>query len=309
MSTFRLDPISKDAVVFAPERNKRPIDGWSSLKPASTKCPFCPGNEHLTPADTFYQKDNFNKWTIRSFPNKYPAFTEPSEHISGIQEVIVESVSHDVNMGHYTRGHLVKVLKAYKNRIASLKSVKNIKYIVVFKNHGFFAGASLEHPHSQVVGIDFVPKAVNKKLKRLKKFYNKTKKCYLCSPDHTKNKIYENSLFIAFVPESVRFAYECWIVPKDHKTYYEQSSHDELNKLAEIILKVFKAVNKCLGFPPFNLIINTGFLASHRSYFHWNIQLIPKTAQFAGFELATGIYINQINPGHAANQLKTYLDK
>ena len=177
MAELRLDPVDKYTVVIAPERNKRPKDVWDNSKNISGKCPFCPGNEDLTPPESFSLKDKLDKWTIRTFPNKYPAFIDSSKDYSGVQEVIVESASHNLNMGEYSEGHLFNILNTYKSRILSLKKKFDIKYIVVFKNHGVSAGASLFHPHSQIVGLDFVPQRIKEKIKILQSIYHTNNEC------------------------------------------------------------------------------------------------------------------------------------
>jgi len=304
MAEIRLDPVDKYTVVIAPERNKRPKDVWDNTKKISSKCPFCPGNEKLTPPDSFSLKDKLDKWIIRTFPNKYPAFIDSSKGISGIQEVIVESVSHNLNMGEYSKGHLTNILFAYKNRILALKKKKDIKYVIVFKNHGISAGASLVHPHSQIVGLSVVPPKIVEKTNVLADLYHKNKTCHYCMMGKTSNSIYENSSFRSFIPETARFSYECWITPKTHNAYYEQTTSDQLENLADVILKLLKAVNDLLKYPALNLIINTEFDKKNEQFFHWNIQLIPRTAQLAGFEMATGYYMNQVKPSQAADQLK-----
>ncbi len=304
MSDFRLDPVGKYYVVIAPERNKRPKDVWDKSKKISTKCPFCPGNEELTPQASFSLKDNLEKWTVRSFPNKYPAFKDSSKHISGTQEVIVESANHSLNMGDYSNGDLTNVLLAYKNRISSLKKKEEIKYVIVFKNHGILAGASLMHSHSQIVGLGLVPEEIRKQTKVLESLYQQNKQCYYCDLGKNSNMIYENDDFVSFIPETARFSYECWITPKTHSTYFEQLNNTQLGSLAEIILKLLGSINKYLDFPALNLLVNTGFDRKTEPFFHWNIQIIPRTDQLAGFELATGLYINQVKPSHAADHLK-----
>ncbi|KAA3609829.1 MAG: DUF4931 domain-containing protein [Calditrichaeota bacterium] len=304
MSEIRLDPVDNDAVVISPERNKRPKDNWDKSEKDITKCPFCPGNENLTPAENFSLKDDLKNWTIRSFPNKYPAFTDSSNHISGIQEVIVESVNHDLNMGEYSKVHLTDLLYTYKQRIAELKQQKSVKYVVVFKNHGVHAGASLAHPHSQIVGLGFIPQELKNKIERLERLYHKNKKCYYCGLAETSNIIYENDSFISFIPETAKYSYQSWIIPKEHFSYYEKTPSAMLGELADVILKILKSINRFLDCPPLNLIINSGFDVKANPYFHWNIQIIPRTAQLAGFEMATGCYINQVKPEQAAAHLK-----
>lgn len=307
MSELRLDPVEKYTVVIAPERNKRPKDIWENSNIISAECPFCPGNEEMTPPDSFSLKNNLEKWTIRTFPNKYPAFIDSSKAVSGTQEIIVESVNHNLNMGEYSQRHLTDILCTYKNRIISLKKKADIKYIVVFKNHGASAGASLFHPHSQIVGLGFVPAKIIEKTKALKSIFHKNSECYYCGLAKSSNTVYENNSFVSFIPETARFSYECWIIPKRHQTFYEETTPVQLEHLADVILKLLKSINGLLDFPALNLIINTGYGKKTKPFFHWNIQLVPRTTQLAGFEMATGFYINEVSALQAANQLKNLI--
>ena len=220
MSDLRTDPINKFSVVVAPERNKRPKDSFNGITDNSKTCPFCPGNEDQTPPESYRINDNYNNWIIRAFPNKYPAFTNSTEQkISGYQEVLVETVNHSQNMGLYSIGQLIQLVGAYKNRIQELKKRKKTQAIILFKNHGVYAGATLEHPHSQIVALDFIPHEIEFKQHKLKEFYVKNNECYFCSVIKKEQSIYESQFFKVIVPANGRFSYETWIIPKKHFTY------------------------------------------------------------------------------------------
>jgi len=306
MAEIRFDPIDRQTVVIAPERSKRPKDDFDSSKQNSKKCPFCPGNEDQTPPENFNNGDNIKNWTIRSFPNKYPAFTQlENGNNSGIQDVIVESDKHDINMGDFSQKHLRELLTVYKKRFESIKAKKSIKYILLFKNHGLMAGATLEHPHSQMVGLSFIPRNVEKRIAELRKYYNQNKQCYYCRLVDKTEKIFENKYFALIAPPVARFSYETWILPKNHQQHFELSGDEQLSDLAEILLKQIKALNMAQDKPAFNILLNNGLYDSnHDDVFHWNIQIIPRVSFQAGFEYATGMYINQVEPDRAVQELK-----
>jgi len=306
MAELRFDPINRHTVIIAPERSKRPKDDFISTEEVSKTCPFCPGNEDQTPPEKFNNRDKVKNWTIRSFPNKYPAFTQsPYGEISGIQDVIVDSDKHDINPGDFSLEHLKELLKVYKERIESIKINKNIKYILVFKNHGLMAGATLEHPHSQIVGLTFVPHAVKKSWQRLKKFYSQNNQCYYCSLIDKTDIVFENGSFVLISPKEARFSYETWILPRTHQVHYEEITDQQLNDLSEIFSKLIKTLNVMLNKPAFNVILNSGLYDENSDHFyHWNIQILPRISYQAGFECGTGMFINQVEPENAARELK-----
>ena len=306
MAELRFDPINRHTVIIAPERSKRPKDDFISTGEISKTCPFCPGNEDQTPPENFNNGGNVKTWTIRSFPNKYPAITQlPKGEISGIQDVIVESDKHDINPGDFTLGHLKELLKVYKERIESIKVNKNIKYILVFKNHGLMAGATLEHPHSQIVGLSFVPQEVEKTWQKLENYYSDNNQCYYCRLIDNSDVIFENNSFVLISPGAARFSYETWILPKRHQVYYEEITDQQLNDLSAIFSKQIKALNTMLSKPAFNVVLNNGLYDKNRQeFYHWNIQIIPRIFHQAGFEYGTGMFINQVSPENAAWELK-----
>lgn len=306
MAEIRFDPINRHTVVIAPERSKRPKDDFTKQEKKSKLCPFCPGNEELTTKENYSNGDNLKSWTIRSFPNKYPAFASlNNSNGTGVQDVIVETDQHDINMGDFSLDHLKEVLKVYKFRFNTIKQNKKVRYILAFKNHGLLAGASLEHQHSQIIGLSFVPDEIEQRTEQLKIFYNKIGKCYYCNLVDESDFVFENESFVLVFPKDGRFSHESWIIPKNHQTHYENISDNQLSDLSEILSKQIKKINSSLHNPAFNVFINNGLYDEKNSeIYHWYIQIIPRTSFLAGFELATGIYINQVEPEIAAKQFK-----
>jgi len=306
MAELRFDPINRYTVVIAPERSERPKDDFKDKKENSKVCPFCPGNEDQTPPENFSNRDNVNNWTIRSFPNKYPAFTSlDSSDISGIQDVIVESDKHDINMGDFSLEHFQELLKVYKRRFQEIKKNRRVKYILAFKNHGLMAGATLKHPHSQIVGLSFVPPQFKKRIQRLKAFYSDKKKCYFCNIIDESNAVFENKSFISISPNEARFSYESWILPRNHQVHFEDITNNQLSDLSEIFSKQIKTINSMLNYPAFNIILNNGLYNETKdNIYHWNIQIIPRVSYQAGFEWATGMFINQVEPENASREFK-----
>ncbi len=308
MADLLFDEIDSCSVVVAPERSKRPKDEFDSKYEAQIDCPFCPGNETLTPPESFYIGDSSQNWTIRTFPNKYPAFVKDNAntYLSGIQEVIVETNIHNQEPGQFSVDQLKNILDTYKNRIEYFSREHKAKYVLVFKNHGKHAGATLEHPHAQIVALYSVPQKVVQRNKKLEEYFLNNKKCYYCHLAKKSNLVVENNSFSCVMPNNAKFSYECLIFPKRHEAYYEHTSYSNFDDLAEIILKLEKAINSLLEFPSFNLILNNGVYVDslNRRSFHWHFQFIPRVTYLAGFEFATGMFIRQVDHKKAAKQLK-----
>lgn len=313
MAELLFDEINNYTILVAPERSKRPIDEFNSKNELYISCPFCPGNEVMTPPDNLIIRGSSQDWTIRIFPNKYPAFVQNQAEIqlAGVQEVVVETEKHQQKYDQFSKDQIKSILEAYKSRIEVLKAKKNVKYVVIFKNHGEKAGATLEHPHSQIVGLFSVPAKVKEKNNNLEEFFLSHKKCFYCHLRNVSNLVCENQSYFCVMPNEARFPHECLIIPKNHEPYFEHTNNENFFDLAEIILKLIKSINSLLGFPSFNLILNNGvYLNSFNELsFHWHFQFIPRTSYLAGFEWATGMYIRQVDHEKAAEQLKKLIQK
>jgi UDPglucose--hexose-1-phosphate uridylyltransferase len=198
------------------------------------------------------------------------------------------------------------VLDTFKNRIESIKSETDIKYIVVFKNDGKLSGATLEHPHSQIVGLTFIPDNIRLKNNKLREYYHSRGDCYYCSLINNSNIVFKSDSFICIMPDEARFSYETWIIPGKHEAYFENLSQIEKSDLAEVLQKTIKSTNILLDNPSFNLVMHNGTYKeeSNNKYMHWHFQLIPRTTFLAGFEWATGIYVRHVDHKQASTQLK-----
>lgn len=312
MVDFNIDSIDNFTVVVAADRSKRPKDTFEYNIDSSRYCQFCPGNEHVTPPETYRQAGQTDEWIVRSFPNKFPAFiNDDSSHHSGIQEVIVETSNHFLKFEDYSQYQLEAVLDSYENRIKFLKGIPRIKYIVIFKNYGQFSGATLEHPHSQLVGLNFIPDKIKTSNSNLRKFFLGNKNCFYCKTLNNTNIVFQNDSFLCIMPDFARFSFESWIIPKKHNAYYENSTAKQKRDLAEALLKITKATNNLLENPSYNIILNNGTYDGEdiKSYMHWHFQIIPRTSFLAGFEWATGIYIRHVDHKQASAQLQELIRK
>jgi UDPglucose--hexose-1-phosphate uridylyltransferase len=329
MLEFRKDPVIGRWVIISTERGLRPTDlQRDTLHERDRLCPFCEGNEHLTTPEIYAVRNertepNTPGWQLRAIPNKFPAL-QIEGHLRqrgdgiydkmngvGAHEVIVESPVHEHILADYSESHMMNILIAYRNRIADLQKDHRLRYVMVFKNFGSAAGASLVHPHSQLIATPIVPKRVSEELLGSKAYYQYKDRCVFCDIvtqelDDEKRVIDQNPNFLAIAPYAPRCPFETWIIPKYHSTFYEQSSDPELLALAKLLLSIMKRLNVVLEVPPYNILIhNAPFNYKFQESYHWHIEIMPRSTWIAGFEWGTGFYINPTPPEEAAEFLRS----
>lgn len=322
MSEIRQDIITGEWVFFAAERKNRPHDFMKKVNEIKNDvhCPFCRGNEGDTPKSTYELCNNDGNWVIRTFSNMYPAVSSNNENVKkhefyknadgkGFHEVVVDTPEHIMEIEDFSLEHMFNVLKVLKNRFEFIKSQNDMEYIQIFKNKGPEAGASLQHSHWQIVGIPVISLKQKIACERFKDYYSKNKSCLLC--DVVKNEIHdkvriidENELFISFAPYASKITYEMYIVPKNHVYSYEQFLDDDLKFLSDILKKSLLRIRGFNKEMCYNICFQDKPLKDNNfNSFHWYLKIIPRTGNFAGFEFATGSFINHILPEEAA---KTY---
>ena len=293
-------------VFYSPERKKRPREFGKSIRETSKVCFFCSGNEKLTPPEIGRIEEK-GRWKIRWFPNKFPIVElkdflkiEKSDFFSsmdsyGEHEVIAETNKHNKQLWDLPGKDIRLILDVYKNRIYELNKLKNIKYVLVFKNHGKEGGTSLIHSHTQVVGLPLVPTAIKEEVKAVNKF----KKCPYCRilkiEAKSKRKCFENKSFVAFCPYASRFNYEVWIFPKKHVRNLIELNDKETNDLADILRKVFLKLRKINA--AYNFFLH---YSPKNKDLHFHIEVTPRIATWAGFEFSTDFIINSVMPEDAA---------
>ena len=283
-------------VVLSVSRGKRPHD---APKPRvgkdapPEKCFFCPGNEHLTPPEIDrIEKDG--KWEIRVFPNKFPAFHESSKKAYGRHEIIVETPDHQKTLSELSVENLKEYLSMVKRRMEAARQDKRLKYTSVFKNEGQAAGASLEHSHTQLVGMGFVPKYVLKIAKKAASFSKMEKK-------EKKGTWFDNGHFFAFCPKASRFPYETWIVPKKQVSSLVGLDDQGLHSLAECLKAALGALDAESGYQPYNIVFHSG--PHDWSAFPFHLEILPRHSTWAGFEFATEVVMSSSVPSVCAKEL------
>lgn len=325
ISQLRQDIISGDWVVIAIGRGKRPDDFKDREDDVAEEgeCLFCDPEKTGQEEDVLIYKTSDGDWTLRVFPNKYPAFSRPTggrvNHQEegpyfwmdgvGYHELIVTR-DHRKHIGEMEPLAIAEILDAYQTRYLDLMNKKSVRYIEIFHNHGRKAGASIAHPHSQLAAIPVISPYIELELRGAESYYQANKTCVFCTmvdweSSHKKRIIFENEHFIAFCPFASRAAFEVWIVPKKHSPYFERS--DDKLKIAggEALHEAVKKIGKVLSNPAYNFYLHTSPCdGKDYSHYHWHIEILPKTSNWAGFELSTGIEISTIEPETAAEYLR-----
>ena len=328
MPELRKDPIISRWVIISPERSKRPVDYDIPVPELNHRsCPFCYGQEHLTPPEIMAVRPqdsvpNTTGWQIRVIANKYPALRVEGEleksgeglydKMSGIgaHEIIVEMPEHNRLLSDLPIPHLQNILAAYLSRMQDLKRDTRLKYLMVFKNQGYRAGASLEHSHSQLIATPIVPKTINEELAGSKEYYNYKERCVFCDiikqeGEDRRRLVLENERFISIAPFAARFPFECWLLPKKHESNFENITLDDLALLTPILKETLLRIKASVNNPPFNLVIHTApCQLSGLPHFHWHMEIMPRITRVAGFERGTGFYINPTPPEDCAKFMR-----
>ncbi|MFZ0706306.1 MAG: galactose-1-phosphate uridylyltransferase [Candidatus Korobacteraceae bacterium] len=328
MPELRKDPIVGRWVIVSTDRAKRPAD--FVREPVAKKtgfCPFCAGNESKTPAEVLAYRPNGagadgEGWTVRVVPNKFPALgIEGSlsrqaegmfDKMNGIgaHEVIIETPDHDLSLSDLSEKRIEDVLWAFRDRILDLKKDKRFKYILIFKNHGKAAGATLEHSHGQLIALPIVPKHVLEEMEGAKQYYVYKERCVFCDIVRQETEagirvVSENDSFLTIAPYAPRFPFETWVLPKRHESAFENSSSQVYESLAKSLKSLLTRADQVLDSPAYNLVIHTAPVQeASLDYYHWHIEFMPRLTKTAGFEWGTGFYQNPTPPEEAAKYLR-----
>jgi len=342
----RYDILSGDMAVVATERAKRPLDfkgaqvDLAPATPRDPRCPFCPGNEQMTPPEVYAVREDGPAdgpgWKVRVVPNKFPAFL-PKDLLSredwerakssfgsfpqaqddsmywdmpatGAHEVVIESPRHDITLGTMDLKSLQLVLDTLKKRGIVLYDLGLIRYVHIFRNWGPRGGASLAHPHFQIIGLPFLPTRLETEMRRFLHYQARTGRCLLC--DYIERElekdvrvVYRNASFVVLCPFASRYSYETMIVPQKHRASFLESK-EELGGLSEALSKVFSRYEDLFLNLSHNLVFHSlpDSGKEKGGEYHWHIHVYPRLTVEAGLELGTGVYINPTPPEAAARE-------
>jgi UDPglucose--hexose-1-phosphate uridylyltransferase len=338
MSELRKDLVSGRWVIIATERSKRPDD----FRPTATTpdagavgfCPFCEGNEGKTPPEVFALRAAGTEpdspgWTVRVVPNKFPALSPgppppqaprgvfQAMEGRGVHEVVIENPDHALELADLPATHVGDVLGVFQKRIRAIERDLHYQYVQIFKNKGKEAGASLSHPHSQIVATPIIPKRVKEEIYGADRLFRTFKECAFCRILREEEAageriIARNAHFTAFAPFASRFPFEMAIYPQRHSAFFTDVREDELAAMAEILKQVLTRLKETVGDPPFNMVLHQapnpalslkGWPDIHLKS-HWHVEIIPILTKVAGFEWGTGFYINPVPPETGAQFLR-----
>jgi len=340
MSELRKDPIVNRWVIIAAERGQRPSDFEPTPEPPTSEgCPFCEGNEATTPAEIYAVRDgtapNTPGWQVRVVPNKFPALAIEGELMRsgfgrldrmtgvGAHEVIIESPNHFDDIPAMSTDHVALILDTYARRTKDLRRDERFRHTIVFRNYKNAAGASLSHPHSQLIALPFIPKITREKLASAREYYRGKERCIFCdlieqelSMPEQERVIYRNDCFVILSPFAARFPFSVEIYPLQHCHDFVKMDSTTRLALAEALQFILGRYKNTLGDPAYNMTLQTApstiprpghpeYWSSIAYDYHWHLEIFPRLTKVAGFEWGTGCYINPVAPEDAARYLRS----
>jgi UDPglucose--hexose-1-phosphate uridylyltransferase len=330
MSELRQDPTTKEWVIMAPDRAKRPQNIpkkvlVKKLPKWEKSCPFCPGNENQTPPEVLRlpASSQNSDWEVRVVPNLYSALASDGEILRpetshlfrkragiGVHEVIIDTPVHNSAMALMPYDHVKNVLSAYQQRYNDLKQDRQLKFITIFKNHGWTSGTSLAHSHSQLVATPVIASYYHKEFDVAHEYYVDNAKCLYCDLiteelDKADRIVTETKDFVVFHPYASHVPYETWIMPKEHCASFALTAPQQLSELAIALKDSLLCLYRGLDDPDFNLMVDTATTEDEEDpYYHWRIRIMPRLTTIAGFEMGSGIRINTVLPEDTAKFMK-----
>jgi UDPglucose--hexose-1-phosphate uridylyltransferase len=331
MPELRKDPVVGRWVIISTERSRRPTNFEPAPVVKSTGfCPFCPGNEDKTPPEVYALRPgggppNGPGWRVRVVPNKFPALQIEGtldrrgeglyDKMNGVgaHEVVIETPDHAVDLADLPVAHVAEVLEAYRARVVDLSRDRRLRYVLIFKNHGANAGATLEHTHTQLIATPIIPRILQEELDGSRRYFELKERCVFCdivaqetAAGNGRRVVATSERFVALAPFAPRFPFETWILPRRHDAAYQMVADEgELLDLARLLKDVLMRLNLALDRPPYNFVIHTSPVSDgDLEYYHWHIEIMPKLTRVAGFEIGSGFYINPTPPEDAAQFLR-----
>jgi UDPglucose--hexose-1-phosphate uridylyltransferase len=312
-------------VVITTDHPKGPSDYLSFKPPYQPQqeegvCPFCPGNEGMTPQETFSISRKSGGWLVRVIPNKFPFFHIEGEfdrrpegmydlmEAIGAHEIVVEAPEHRQNLATLEPSHIEKVLSAYRERLIDLEKDQRFQQFLILKN---YPGLFNRHPHSHIMAMPVIPRRIDEEIWGTLDYYQRKERCIFCDlikEERTMKKrvVLETVHFLIFSPFASRYPFETWIVPKTHSPDFHHIEKEEMEDLSVAIQSLFLRYYKLLSDPPYSITFHTSPVQSrfHRSEYHWHIEIRLRIGLREGFEWGTGFFVNPTPPEDAAAFLR-----
>lgn len=336
MPELRQDPVVRRWVILSTERVRRPrdfADNHNQMTEPKIN-PFAEGNEHLTPPEIFairpsHTKPNTPGWKVRVVPNQFPVLRiEGSldkegdgiyDRMSGIgaHEVVVETPNHACQLEEQTLDGVASIVETYRSRAADLLKDMRFRYVLAFKNFGYQAGATLSHPHSQIIATPVTPRLIKEKLMGAQSYFDQKERNIFADIlkqeiKDSRRIVYQNAAFVCFCPYASRFPFELCIMPRRQSADFYRIESEEVLQLADILKISLLKLRRGLNQPQYNFFIHTAparypkkdYWATIEMDYRWHIEITPRLTQIAGFEVGTGFYVNSVPPEDAAAFLK-----
>jgi len=328
MPELRQNMVTREWVIIATERAKRPEQFMQHDKariedrPAhAANCPFCPGNEELD-LERLRLPDKHD-WIVRVVRNLYPALHESSQLVEpiaslhpsiagfGYHEIVVESRLHNTSPATQSVEEIEGTLHAFQMRGQAMNTDQRIEHVVFFKNHGASAGASLLHPHAQILGLPVMPSSILTRMATARRYYDEHGACVVCRMWQAEQRVevrlvVDSACFCAFVPFAAFSPFHLWIVPRRHRASFLDATPEELHDLALVMRELLRKIYIGLNDPDYNYVIRSIMgHAADAAYMHWYVALVPRVSRTAGFEMGSGMFINTALPEESAHFLRT----
>ncbi len=326
MPELRFNVITREWVTIAMERAKRPDqfrrkNEKKALPARDPQCPFCPGNEAMTPPATYSIPDD-STWRVRVTPNKFAALSATGERTRliqgirrtvtgvGIHEVMVETPVHNKVTALLTDPEVELIIQTYMNRFAAASADQRIEQVTIFKNHGEAAGTSLEHPHSQMIATPVITAQLRLRLSHALEHFDEYGECIFCrvrSPEVQEGTrvVLETEHFVAFVQFATCTPFSFLIMPRRHMACFTEMKDAEAADLARNLRRSLAKLYHGLADPDFNYVVRTAPIEyCGGKYYHWYVSVIPRLTKMAGFELGSGMFINVSLPENDAAFLR-----
>ena len=332
MPELRKDYFTKKLGPVSTEREKRPSEHatiHNSLNSNKKSCPFCPGNEEMTPAADLVlvskestllklsdsDSERVSGWSVRYFPNSFPAVSTESdakytdyplsgEPAFGYHHVMVVTPDHNATFGKLPVEQWGEVLATLQDRVRWLYSKKTVGYVSVFANSGYEAGASFSHPHMQTITLTKLPPTIEEEAEAMHEAMTELGVCPMCKVVNLESTsaraILSTENFVAFAPWASSHAYEFWIFPKRHETSFLKVSQREIQDLATMLRSTLGALDNALDKPSYNIVFHISSEKKTTKQIHWHIEVYPQVVKWAGLEQGSGVYVNPVPPEAAA---------
>jgi UDPglucose--hexose-1-phosphate uridylyltransferase len=328
MSEIRKDAVVDRWVIITEDPTLSPAVGEAAWPGKDGDfCPFCPGNEHYCPPEILANRPgdsapNGPQWNLRVIPNRSPLLVIEEglkrmgegiyDKVTGVgaNEVIIETPRHGLRQSELGQDELENLFWAYRDRVIDLKKDSRIRSVVIFKNCGGQAGATLEHTYSLLLALPIVPRDIVDELRGARKHFEYKERCIYCDVIRQEVQlelriVAETRNFLAMEPFAPRMPFETWILPKRHSCRFEDVEPKEVGELALIFKEVMSRLDGALGRPDYNYILHSApFDGDYGKFYHWHLEIIPRMSIQGGLELGSDLYVHSTMPEDAAQFLR-----